>query len=333
MKERFAGPSGRSKVVEALLGHEVVGQDRALAARLATLGRCVDIASGDVLCEQDDETDAVFLIISGTVAVKVNGHRVMMRGKGETIGELAAIDPSARRSATVVASGQVSALRLTAGKFIEAGQGDAGFWRNLAKVVGRKLRERERYHLAPNVTPMIFLGSSVEGLEVAREVDSGLRHEDGVRVVPWFAGGVFGPSQYTMDDLVRHADQADFAAFVFGKDDKLHTRGKRYHVPRDNVVFELGLFLGRLGRDRVVIIKDRNAELKLPSDLAGVNPLQFKCKTGGTLQEAVVPLCTDILGLVRTLGSVANRMTGVTGRAAEQGAAGRAAPKKRGRKP
>lgn len=332
MKDRFTGADGRGKLVEALLGHEVVGQDRALARRLAKLGRCVEVESGTVLCEQDDKTDAVFLIISGTVAVKVNGHRVIVRGEGETIGELAAIDPSARRSATAVAASQVSALRMTASKFIEAGKGMDGFWRNLAKVVGRKLRERERYHITPNATPMMFLGSSVEGLEVARYVDSGLRHEECVRVVPWFAGGVFGPSQYTMDDLVRHVDQADFAAFVFGQDDKLHTRGKRYHVPRDNVVFELGLFLGRLGRDRVVIIKDRNAALKLPSDLAGVNPLQFKCKTGGTLQEAVVPLCTDILGLVRSLGPVVNRMTGVSGRATEQVAAGRAAPKKRGRK-
>lgn len=331
MKGRFTGADGRGKVVEALLGHEVVGQDRALAGRLAELGRCVDFAPGTVLCEQDDQTDAVFLIISGTVAVKVNGHRVIVRGKGETIGELAAIDPSARRSATAVAASNVSALRLTASKFIEAGKGMDGFWRNLAKVVGRKLRERERYHIAPNATPMMFLGSSVEGLEVARLVESGFRHEDSIRVVPWYTGGVFGPSQYTVDDLVRYADRADFAAFVFGQDDKLHTRGKRYLVPRDNIVFELGLFLGRLGRDRVVIIKDRAAALRLPSDLVGVNPLQFKVKSGGTLQEAMGPVCTDILELVKTLGPVTNRMTGVTGRATEAGAASSAAPKKKRR--
>ena len=48
--------------------------------------------------------------------------------------------------------------------------------------------------------------------------------------------------------------------------------------PRDNVVFELGLFMGRLGRRRTILMKPKNTVIKLPSDLVGVTTIDYPAK-------------------------------------------------------
>lgn len=68
---------------------------------------------------------------------------------------------------------------------------------------------------------------------------------------------------------------ADFAALVFTADDLTVSRGKAANSPRDNVVFELGLLMGSLGRDRVFIVKPKKVDIKVPSDLLGVTCLEY----------------------------------------------------------
>jgi predicted nucleotide-binding protein len=63
-------------------------------------------------------------------------------------------------------------------------------------------------------------------------------------------------------------DQFDFAVLILAPDDV--TIDQLSPSTRDNVLFEFGLFMGRLGRDRVFVVYDDSIELKKPSDLAGV---------------------------------------------------------------
>jgi hypothetical protein len=80
-----------------------------------------------------------------------------------------------------------------------------------------------------------------------------------------------------LDRLLTATTEFDFGAFIFGADDTALVRGNRYLVARDNVVLELGMFAGRLGRDRSFIIVQRTVEeLRLPSDLSGIAPAQFE---------------------------------------------------------
>lgn len=116
--------------------------------------------------------------------------------------------------------------------------------------------------------------------------------------------GVFRPSSQTLSDLVREARETDFAAFIFAPDDIVTVRGETTHVVRDNVLFELGLFIGALGVERCFLVTPRNSEpLKLPSDLLGVTPLRYAADRGdGRLMAALGPASHAILEQVRRFG-------------------------------
>jgi len=97
----------------------------------------------------------------------------------------------------------------------------------------------------------IFIGSSVEGLDVARAVQ--LRLEREAEVTVWDEG-VFHPTDYVWESIEEKLEGSDCGVFVLTPDDIAISRGNEYSVPRDNVIYELGLFAGSLGRRRAVII-------------------------------------------------------------------------------
>ena len=92
--------------------------------------------------------------------------------------------------------------------------------------------------------PSVFIGSSAEGLAVAEAIQVNL--DRACEVVPW-SQGLFGLSGGTLETLVDRAQEFDFAALVLTPDDMVHSRGNDQQSPRDNVVLELGLFIGGAG--------------------------------------------------------------------------------------
>jgi predicted nucleotide-binding protein len=115
--------------------------------------------------------------------------------------------------------------------------------------------------------PSVFIGSSSEGLDVAREVELQLQRD---AITTIWKDGVFGLGSGTLESLMKVLEQFDFAVMVLSPDDLTESRSQSYTSPRDNVIFELGLFMGRLGRSRVFIVHQQDESLKLPSDLAGI---------------------------------------------------------------
>jgi predicted nucleotide-binding protein len=121
--------------------------------------------------------------------------------------------------------------------------------------------------------PKIFIGSSVEGLDVARAVQYNLDYD--AEVILWNQG-VFQPSGYVIEDLLETANRCDFAVFIFTPDDTVRLRQQEYVAVRDNVVLEFGLFLGVLGRRRTFYIVPQEVDnFHLASDLLGVNPVKY----------------------------------------------------------
>ena len=112
--------------------------------------------------------------------------------------------------------------------------------------------------------PTIFIGSSSEGFHIAQQVEKALSSIGECKV--W--KGQFDLGSSTYEDLVQKLSLYDYGILIATCDDKTESRGKSQSTPRDNVVFEFGLFVGRLGRQRAFLMAESG--LKLPSDLNGI---------------------------------------------------------------
>jgi hypothetical protein len=99
-------------------------------------------------------------------------------------------------------------------------------------------------------------------------------------VIPW-RYGVFKSGESTLESLLKALNRFDFAALILTPDDLVESRGGTSSSPRDNVIFEIGLFIGRLGRERVFIVSQRNSDLKIPTDLLGIKSIQYKAGAVG----------------------------------------------------
>ena len=113
-----------------------------------------------------------------------------------------------------------------------------------------------------------FIGSSSEGLPIARKLQSFLK--DDLRCVLWNQGTVFGLGEATIESLENAVHEFTFGIFVFTPDDEIVSRETKKPVGRDNVLFELGLFIGKLSRRRAFLVHPAKKAISLPSDLFGM---------------------------------------------------------------
>src|ERR687885_2369786 len=134
--------------------------------------------------------------------------------------------------------------------------------------------------------PRIFLGSSGQQEKLLQALTRGL--QDIADVDPWTT--VFHPGVSTLDRLVELTREVDFAAFVFAQDDwtakgTSPDAASGQASPRDNVVFEAGLFGGALGIRRTFILHANDS--KLPSDLLGLTSVRYDPATGPAEVRAI----------------------------------------------
>lgn len=149
--------------------------------------------------------------------------------------------------------------------------------------------------------PRIFIASSVESLDVADAINVNLEHQAEVTV--WKNG--FKLSSTNIDSLVEKSTIMDFAIFIFTPDDLATIRDQSMYIVRDNVLFELGLFTGTLGKDRCFIVKPRDVELHFPTDLLGLSPADYDGdRSDGDLTSAVNYPCVLIKKQVAEVGLI-----------------------------
>ena len=131
--------------------------------------------------------------------------------------------------------------------------------------------------------PRIFLGSSGKQTKLLRAITRGL--EEVADVEPWTT--TFNPGRSTLDRLVELSQEVDFAAFVFAQDDWTAADSSKagQASPRDNVVFEAGLFGGALGIRRTFILHADGS--KLPTDLLGLTSVRYDPAGGADEVRAI----------------------------------------------
>jgi len=147
-----------------------------------------------------------------------------------------------------------------------------------------------------NRQPRVFIGSSSEGKAIADAIQVGMDRDAEVTV---WDQGAFGLSKGTLENLVELPEDFDFAVLVLTPDDLVQKRGSARNSPRDNVLFELGFFMGALGRERTFMVYSRDDPPELPSDLAGITAATFGQRSDGNLQAAVGAVCTQLLDAIR----------------------------------
>jgi hypothetical protein len=148
--------------------------------------------------------------------------------------------------------------------------------------------------------PALFVGSSSEGLEFARAVRGRL---DSVADIHLWDEGFFPPGSTVIETLVTSLHRFDFAILVLTPDDLTMVRQREAFGPRDNVIFELGLFMGHLGRRRTFVVHQANSSTKIPSDLAGVTLMGYNWPNPEENHErAVGRACDTIRRQIREQG-------------------------------
>jgi len=151
--------------------------------------------------------------------------------------------------------------------------------------------------------PQVFVGSSSESRTLAYAIQQNLDEDADVTV---WDQNVFRLTKITLESLIERLEQTDFAVFVFSPDDILRLWGKTMKAVRDNVIFELGLFMGHLGREHTSIVIPKGARsLHIPTDLLGITIGRFNAnRADENFRASLGPFCNDVRSELRKLGLV-----------------------------
>ena len=147
--------------------------------------------------------------------------------------------------------------------------------------------------------PEVFVGCSTEGLPAAKAIQNNLQYTARVSLWPQ---GTFELTHTVLEDLVRAAERSDFAVFVLYQDDITKSRGSDEPSPRDNTIFEAGLFMGMLGRERVFLVKPRDVKVKLPTDLSGITLAPYLTPADDRWEPALGPATNQIEAAIKRRG-------------------------------
>lgn len=276
----------QSEVVKLLQRQELVEHDSARAEFLAGIGELEAYTAGQPLISLGDHTTDVFFLLTGEVKIHIGKHVIQESfSSGNHVGEMAALQVAAR-SATVSAITEVVALKVARGDFRDYLNAFPSTYKTLAMDFARRIEARNSSVGKPGKRHRIFAISSAEALPVALTGVKYFSHETDFEFLPWPAE-VFRTSSYPMDDLEAELSRADFAVAIAQDDDMSTSRGIRTAVPRDNVLFELGFFMGKLGRKRTVLMVPKGTDIRLPSDLKGLSVVHYPKDIASSPADAI----------------------------------------------
>ena len=293
---RFKGSDCARLCLEALTNQRITRGNVAIAKALHKKHELQFHRNGDIIIKQGDGTNNLILILAGKVAVVRNNREIAHRAAGESVGEMAVIDVQQRRCASIIAKEDCVVGSVPESDFAILARKYPELWRSLAKQVADRLRQRLEGVRHRNNVPRLFIGSSTESKKVAMAVKKAMDRV--AETIMWTQGNVFEPGKSTLESLEEQARRSDFAVMVFAPDDVIFYRGKRHVGPRDNVIFELGLFMGALDRKRAFVVAPRGKKLKIPTDILGTNFVTYSGGVGRSLEQSIDNACETMRGVI-----------------------------------
>ena len=206
------GQEGRGTLVEALRNQSAINGEVSLAEAVCDQAEILGFKPDETIIEESAPTNDVYFILSGIVSIRVSGREVAVRTSGQHVGEMAALDPGKQRSASAVAEDEVVVARVDASALNTIGESFPQLWKNIARELSERIRQRNRYVLPMNPRPVLFLGSSTESLGILREIQTALDH-DPIILRPW-TDGIFEAGSFPVESLERELENADFAVLI-----------------------------------------------------------------------------------------------------------------------
>lgn len=300
IKQRFEGRYGKKRLLDYLQSQDLVAGNASIAQKLTDKTVIRSLHAHQNLMIQGNPDNDIYFILSGSVSIIVNGREIATRIAGEHIGEMALIDTTALRSATARTLEPTVVAIVSEQDFTRIANKHPDLWRRIAVVIARRLRERNKFQTAPRSEPVIFIGSSKEGLDIAKAIYKSLSRSPYIPRL--WSEGVFECSKTTIEDLMQITRETDFAVIVLTADDVTKSRGRSKLSPRDNVVFEIGLFMGALTRERTYIVTSKSLDIRIPTDLMGMTRLEYQRHRGKSVSRSLQPVLKELRRLINKYG-------------------------------
>ena len=117
-----------------------------LLAAVAQIIEEVELEPGHTFIEEGALEDCVYIVVDGEVRVHSNDQTRALIGAGQTVGELAVLDPEPR-SASVSAVGHVHLFRIAKEPFDEVMADRPEIAQAVIRALTRRIREQGRYAL------------------------------------------------------------------------------------------------------------------------------------------------------------------------------------------
>ncbi len=255
---------------------------------------------GETVIEQGAATNDVYFVVSGHVDIVFNGRHIATRNHGRTVGEMSAINPAIARSATVIAGDNTVLVKVSEPRLSEIAEAHPQLWRRFAIDLAERLEQRNAMIRPCNKRPLVFVICATEALPIAQAIQFSFEHDEADFRI--WSDEVFRASQYPIEALEAVMDEADFAIAIASPEDITNVRGSSVKQPRDNVLVELGMAIGKLGRRRSMILIPRDETVQLPSDFKGLTPIAYQDGDAARLSQLLGPACHQIRAVIRENG-------------------------------
>lgn len=139
---RFQGAEGMRRMLQALRQQSLIHDDD-LASEFAGHVKVMEVPAGTTLITQSASDTDLYLILDGEFSIEIDGRVIAHRATGEHVGEMAMVDPQARRTASVKATTDSVVARIAEAEFSALADRYPRLWRRVALEFATRLRREE----------------------------------------------------------------------------------------------------------------------------------------------------------------------------------------------
>ena len=272
------------RLASAIRKHKLVEHDADLTNEFLRVGEQIELAAGEIVYREGEVARGTFLVLLGSIRLTQDGKTLQVLQEGEDFGTWPYLFSDPRYKVTATAISDVLLFHVDNESFQQITNKFPHIWQHVARIQVERLQNQNRLLLPQNPRVKMFIGSSAERLRRARKLsDYFASDQDTIEAVVW--DRLFENLEYPLEALTRTLNDWDFAALIWSGEDRTRSRSTVKPSPRDNLVFEAGLCIGRLGRARTFILVPKAAtrSLKIPSDLEQATLLTY---SGAAMSDA-----------------------------------------------